>query len=97
LGKHPWQLTLRQFLDKVERDFGGARTLLFAVGPRGRADISFVAITPERLAPILNVDPDEELTLTALRSACIQLGIPPDLFGLEQEEPYYPSDTDDVN
>jgi hypothetical protein len=90
LGKHPWQLTLRQFLEKVERDFGGARTLQFAFGPHGRIDISFLAVSPERFALVLGIDPDEEMTPTALRSACVQLGVPPELFGLEHEEPYYP-------
>jgi hypothetical protein len=95
LGNHPWQLTLRQFLEKVEQDFGAAQRLRFAVGPRGKVEISFIALSPEHLAPILGIDPDEELTLTALRSACVQLGVPPELFGLEHEEPYYPDG--DVN
>lgn len=93
MGKYPWQLTLRQFLEKVEQEHGAAQRLRFAVGPRGKAEISFIALSPEHLTPILGIDPEEELTLTALRSACEQLGIPPELFGLEHEEPYDP----DVN
>ena len=97
MGKHPWQLTLRQFLEKVERDFGGARKPLFSTGPSGRIDISFVAISPEHFAPLLNLDPDDELSLTTLRSLCVQLGLPPELFGLEHEEPYHPDPEEEVN
>jgi hypothetical protein len=90
LGKHPWEVTLRQVLEKIERDFGGVQTPLFAIGPRGRTDISYLKRAPELFATILGVDLDEELTPTVLRSVCVQLGVPPDLFGLEMEKPYYP-------
>jgi hypothetical protein len=89
LGRHPWSLTLRQLLDKIERDLGGVRKPLTAIGPRGSTDLSFVARSPEQYATILGIDLDEELTPTTLRSVCIQLGVPPTLFGLEEEEPYY--------
>lgn len=95
MGRHPWSLTLRQLLEKIERDLGGVRTPLTAVGPRGSADLSFVARSPEQFSTILGIDLDEELTPTTLRSVCIQLGMPPTLFGLEEEEPYYPET--DVN
>ena len=55
--------------------------------------MSFVRRSSEDYATLLDLDPDEELTQTALRSLCVQLGVPPELFGLETEEPYYP----DVN
>lgn len=60
------------------------------LGPRGRAKISFLVRSPEQFAIILGIDLDEELTPSTLRSVCAQLGVPPDLFGLEQEEPYRP-------
>jgi hypothetical protein len=48
---------------------------------------------PEHLAVVLGIDLDEELTPSTLRSLCVQLGVPPELFGLDEEEPYFP----DVN
>lgn len=93
MGKHPWSLTLRQLLEKIERDFGGVPTPLFAMGPRGHVDLSFITRSPELFATILGIPLDEELSPSVLRSACVQLGVPPELFGLEEEEPYFP----DVN
>lgn len=95
MGRHPWSYTLRQILEVVERDFGGVRTPLTAVGPRGPADVSFVSRSLEYFSTLLDVNPDDELTPTVLRSVCVQLGVPPTLFGLEEEEPYYPET--DVN
>jgi hypothetical protein len=37
-------------------------------------------------AALLDLDPDEELAPTVLRSLCVQLGVKRDLFGLELEE-----------
>lgn len=93
MGKHPWEITLRQFLERVEREYGGGRVPLFAFSSQGRIDVSFVQRSSEEFATLPGLDLDEELTPTVLRSLCVQLGLPPDLFGLEPEEPYYP----DVN
>ncbi len=90
MGKHPWSLTLRQLIEKIERDLGGLRTPLFGVGPRGRFDVSFMALSPENFATVVGVGLDDELTPSVVRSLCVQLGVPPDLFGLEPEEPYFP-------
>jgi hypothetical protein len=92
LGEHPWSLTLRQFLEKIERELGAEYITLYAVGPRGRANISYYLRkgSPELFATVLEIDPDAELTPTVLRSICAQLGIPPDIIGLEEEEPYFP-------
>jgi hypothetical protein len=97
LGKHPWSLTLRQLLDRIEREFGGQHRALFVLGPRGRVNILFLVreASPEHFATVLGINPDEELAPSTLRSICVQLGIPPDVFGLEQEEPYHPDP--DVN
>jgi hypothetical protein len=42
----------------------------------------------EYFAALHDLDPDEELTPSVLRSLCVQLGYPPELVGLEREEPY---------
>ena len=90
MGRHPWSLTLRQLLETIERDFGGVRTPLYALGPRGRTDLSYMLRSADQFATLLELDPDEELAPSLVRSLCVQLGIPPEVFGLEQEEPYRP-------
>jgi hypothetical protein len=92
LGRHPWSLTLRQLLERIERDFGAQRRIQVVVGPRGQTEISYIVreTSPEHFATILGIDPDAELAPSTLRSLCVQLGIPPDLFGLDVEEPYDP-------
>jgi hypothetical protein len=94
LGRHPWSLTLRQFLDLVERETGGRLRTFFALGPRGTTQIEvFVGTDPAtHFAVIYDLEPDEELAPSVLRSLCIQLGFPPDLVGLDPEEPYEPED-----
>jgi hypothetical protein len=94
---HPWSLTLRQFLERVEREFGARRYSLVMVGPQARAEIFFVTrqVATEHFAALLEIDPEDELTPSVLRSLCVQLGIPPEHFGLETEEPYVPPE--DIN
>jgi len=88
LGGYPWSLTLRQLLDKIERDYGGEISSFFVLGSRGSARITVLRrkVSTDRLATILDLDPDEELSPTLLRSLCIQLGIPPEDFGLAPDE-----------
>lgn len=57
--------------------------------PRGSARITVLRrkISSAGFATILDIDPDEELTPTLLRSLCVQLGVPPEDFSLQSDEP----------
>jgi len=46
----------------------------------------------KRLVLIVNLEEDSLLTPSVLRSLCVRTGVPPDLFGLELEEPYDPQE-----
>lgn len=89
MGRHPWSLTLRQLLDRIERDYAGEISSFFVLGSRGSARITILRrkVSSVGLATILDIDPDEDLTPTVLRSLCIQLGVPPEDFGLGHEDP----------
>jgi len=90
LGRHPWSLTLRQFLALVQRETGGRLSPFFALGTQGITEIEILLKegSVEHFAALHDLDPDEELAPSVLRSLCVQLGYPPELVGLGAEEPY---------
>jgi hypothetical protein len=90
LSSPPWRLTLRQFVDRVRRDYGiTIRTFGYPmIGPRG--PIYYTYLEREDLtgafALMLEIDEDDPLTPTLLRSLCHQLGLPPEDFHLDPDE-----------
>ena len=79
LARHPWELTLREFIEVVRRDYGIEIDLRSAVVVASRLlrkdDRSYVLIMEE----------DEILPLSVLRSLCRFYRIPPEDFGLDPD------------
>ena len=86
----PWCLTRRQFVEKVQRDYGITiqRFGFPMIGPKGPVYFTYLERTDltEAFALMLGIEEDDELTPTLLRSLCRQLEIPPEDFHLDPED-----------
>lgn len=83
---HPWQVTLRQFLDHARRERGVEVFEGRWQGPQG--ETRFLWAYLEQLGRIVvapGCDLDDFLTPDVLRSLCAQFGIPADDFLLDPE------------
>jgi hypothetical protein len=81
LARHPWEITLREFIEIARRDYGIEIELVsaaIAVGWILRRGISAY--------PVPVMDPDEILPLEILRKLCRLYGIPPVDFGLDPDD-----------
>lgn len=81
LGRHPWEITLREFIERVRRDYGIEIEPVTAAIAGGR----FLS-KDRRLYPVLILDEDEPMPIFLLRSYCSLYRIPPEDFGLSFEE-----------
>ena len=87
--EHPWSLTLRQFLAKVESAYGWRLVRVPADTPAGKLEVLYLrSAAKETPMSIPGVNLDERLDRFAIASLCRRLGIPPEDFGLNPEEPY---------
>lgn len=79
---------MRQFLSRIQSEFGVGLEKGEAAGPRGRVQLP-VASREDVItfASFGGIEMDDLLTPTVLQSLCAQLGIPGDFFGLEPEDP----------
>jgi hypothetical protein len=86
LTSPPWRLTLRQFVARVQRDYGvSLRTFAHPmIGPRGPVRFAYLERTDltDVFAVMLGMDEDEVLSTTNLRALCEQLRLPPEDFHL---------------
>jgi hypothetical protein len=79
LARHPWELTLREFIEVVRRNYGI------------EIDYSSAAITASRFLRkdgrtfVILIEEDEILSIALLRSLCRFYSIPPEDFGLHPE------------
>lgn len=81
MSRHPWELTLGDFVERVRRDYG--------VEARSTADIAgglYLSVGGLVLA-LPGMAEDDVLAESVLRSLCRQLHLPPVDFGLDEEEP----------
>jgi hypothetical protein len=78
-SRHPWEITLREFVAKVRRDYGIEVDLEDL-----KRIIVFVRAGRRHVLPVL--DPDEILPLIVLRNLCWLYGLPPLDFHLDPEE-----------
>jgi len=81
LVRHPWELTLREFLEKVHRDYGIEIELSHASVAGGR-----FLTKNDRLYPVPVFDEDEVMPIELLKFLCKLYRIPPEDFGLTSEE-----------
>ncbi|HYO14607.1 MAG TPA: hypothetical protein VE685_15535 [Thermoanaerobaculia bacterium] len=78
MARHPWEITLRDFIEKVWRNYGIEIELVSAtvVGSW------FLKREDGWFYPLAMMDPDEILTISLLEHLCWFYGIPPEDFGL---------------
>jgi hypothetical protein len=84
LARHPWEITLREFVKTARRNYGieiDLRTAAVA----GSA-LSKQVGTEGWVYPLLTMDPDEIMPISVLRYLCWFYGLPPEDFGLDPEE-----------
>ncbi len=79
MGRHPWEVTLREFIEIVRRNYG------IEIDIRPAAIIASQFLRKGDKGLILLMDQDELLSLSVLRSLCRAYRIPPEDFGLDPE------------
>jgi hypothetical protein len=80
MAEHPWELTLKQFVEQVRRDYGiEMRTL--AMGERGQ-----FLIRGRQICALPDIEDDDPLTPFLLRTLCSVFELPPLDFALDPEE-----------
>ncbi|HEX6898478.1 MAG TPA: hypothetical protein VF789_02150 [Thermoanaerobaculia bacterium] len=81
LGRHPWEITLREFIETVRRNYG------IEIDPAAAAVAGGQFLHKgRRFYPVEVLDLDEPLPLSALQSFCRLYRIPPEDWGLYPEE-----------
>ncbi|HSS77519.1 MAG TPA: hypothetical protein VLV54_12340 [Thermoanaerobaculia bacterium] len=88
-NKHPWNLTVRNFLAMVESHYGLRRQRILIQGPAGQPVSRWHLESTDKETMVLlpgGLDMDEELSPSTTASFCRRLGIPPEDFGLELQE-----------
>lgn len=77
--RHPWEITLREFVEKVRRDYGiEVREVL--------RDNLVIFRKADRLYVLPRLDSEEILKPDALRELCRMFSLPPLDFSLDPEE-----------
>jgi hypothetical protein len=79
LARHPWELTLREFIEIARRNYG------IGIDLRSVAVVASRFLNTSDRAYFLVVEEDEILSPTVLRSLCRFYRIPPEDFGLDPE------------
>ncbi|HEX9945311.1 MAG TPA: hypothetical protein VGG03_25150 [Thermoanaerobaculia bacterium] len=81
LGRHPWELTLREFIEIVRRYYG------IEIDPAAAAIAGGRFLSKVRRAfPVPVMTDDEIMSIFLLRSFCKLYRVPPEDFGLPAEE-----------
>lgn len=81
MARHPWQVTLREFIARARREYGVEIDPAAAAVAGGQ----YFRQGP-RLFPVPVMEPDEVMPLPLLRYLCRLFQIPPEDFGLDAEE-----------
>lgn len=81
MARHPWQITLGEFIERVRREYGVEIDPAAAAVTGGR----FLS-KDQRPFPVPVMDLDEVMPLPLLRFLCRFFRIPPADFGLDAEE-----------
>lgn len=79
LARHPWELTLREFVENARRDYG------IEIATSSAAIMASRFLNKDRRSIVLLIDEDEILSHGVLRSLCRFYRIPAENFGLDPE------------
>src|SRR6185295_9349024 len=80
LARHPWELTVREFVEKVRRDYGielSVTSVLLAA--------SLFLRKSDRIYPLLVANENDVIPLDVLRTLCRAFGFPPLDFHLDPD------------
>ncbi len=80
LARHPWELTVREFVEKAWRDYGielSVTHVLFVT--------SLLLQKGDRIYPLPLLDEDDVIPLDVLRTLCGAFGFPPLDFHLDPD------------
>jgi len=80
LVRHPWEITVREFVEKVRRDYGIQLSVTSLLLAR-----SLFLRKGDRLYPLLVAEEDDVIPLDVLRTLCRAFGLPPEDFHLDPE------------
>ena len=78
MARHPWEITLREFIQIARRDYGIEIELVSAV-----IVVGWILRKGESVYPVPVADPDKIMPLHVLSELCILYGIPPIDFHLD--------------
>jgi hypothetical protein len=81
LGQHPWEITVREFVEKVWRDYGVKLSVTSVI-----LATSLFLRKGDRLFPLLVAEEDDIIPLDVLRTLCRAFGFPPLDFHLDPDE-----------
>ena len=79
--RHPWQITLREFIETVRRQYG----IEVEIAPAAIASGRFLS-KDGRLYPVPVMEPDEVMPIPLLRFLCGLYRLPPSDFRLDPED-----------
>ena len=82
MARHPWQITLREFLETIRREYGIEIDPASAAITGGR-----LLRKDQRLFPVPLLELDEVMPLPLLRFLCGFYRVPPADFHLDAEAP----------
>jgi hypothetical protein len=81
LVRHPWEITLREFIEKVRHDYG------VEIHPASAAVAGGRFLSKDRRAYLIPVwEEDEIMPIHLLKNFCRLYRVPPEDFGLLPEE-----------
>lgn len=81
LGRHPWELTLREFTEKVRRDYGIELSMDEVI-----LTASILFVKGRQVYPMALLREDDTLLVHELRSLCKAFDLPPADFHLDPED-----------
>jgi hypothetical protein len=81
LARHPWELTLREFIEFVRRNYG-----IEVSYPTAAIAGGLFLSKDKRAFPVVVLDEDEIMPISLLRNFCKLYRVPAEDFGLHPEE-----------
>ena len=81
MGRHPWELTLREFVEKVRRDYGIELSVEEVI-----LTASILFVKGKQVYPMALLREDDLLLIQELRSLCKAFDLPPADFHLDPED-----------
>ncbi len=80
MGRHPWELTLREFVEKVRRDYGIELSMEEVI-----LTASILFVKGKQVYPMALLREDDPLLVQELRSLCKAFDLPPVDFHLDPD------------